>query len=186
MPTSLTDISEWVERIHENWGETGRCISRGVSWIQNNLYRINGALNLSLELTASGSIEPTLSPAQSGVYEEMYYCDYLAKKASSVLGAFNYDVVEFDGADQGRVRYVSKNEVSKQISALSKECQVRLKELVTWVQDNDTTYSAAYQVLLGDRGSVPDWGLMRFDGIPTHLYSENNTIFSRSSYYESS
>lgn len=186
MATSLTDITEWVERVHDNWGETGCSVSRGVSWFQSNLFRINSVLNTSLELSASGSIEPTLSPTQSGLYEEMYYCDYLAKRASSVIGAFNYDVIEFEGAEQGRVRYVSRNDTAKTFNTLSKECQARLKELVRWVQDNDDTYSAAYQILYSDRGSVTDWGLMRFDGIPTHLYSENNTIFNRTSYYESS
>ena len=42
------------------------------------------------------------------------------------------DWVEIDGEEQGRIRKVSKSEISKNFLSLAKECQENLKNLTKW------------------------------------------------------
>lgn len=180
MATSLVDLTQWVENIYEGWGETGISISRGVSWLQNNLYRLNTALTTSFTTTSSGTIEPGLNSFESGIYTEMYFCDYLNKKANQALGAMAYDWTEMDMAEMGTIRKVSRNETAKTYRSMSNDCEKRLTELITWYLRSLSSYSPAYSINYSDRGTVPDWGLLQFNAPPTHLYSENNMIFNRS------
>lgn len=173
---SSSDLSGWVQRIHESWGQTGIPTSRGVSWMQVNLSKLNVTLGTGFYISGD-YIVPDMSFNVSGIYEEMYYCDFLNKKASENLGAASYDWTEISGEDQGTIRRVSKNEVAKTYNQMSKECKERLSKLVEWYMSLSTSYAGAYQVLYNDRGTVADFGLMPFDAPPTDYYSDNNTIF---------
>ena len=171
-----SDLSGWVQRIHESWGQTGIATSRGVSWMQMNLPKLNILLSTGFYISGE-DIVPDMPFEVSGIYEEMYYCDYLNKKASENLGAAAYDWTEISGEDQGTVRRVSKNEVAKTLNLMSKDCKERLDKLVDWYMSQNTDFPGVYQILYNDRGTVADFGLINYNSPPTAYYSQNNTIF---------
>ena len=170
---SPSQLSGWAGRILESLDETGISTGRVVTWLQNNLYRVNNALSTGF-YTEGGYILPDMTMNESGIYEQMYVCDYYSKKANLALGAFAYDWTEIRGEDQGSIRRVSKNEVAKSYQAQAKECKVDLKELINWYQEQDQTLVA--QLLYSDRGQFADGGLMDYCQPPTHLYN-NSTIW---------
>lgn len=174
--TTPAQLYDWAERILDGLDETGIPASRTVTWFQNNLHKLNLTLASGF-YTESGSIYPDMSLNISGIYEEMYYCDYYNKKANANLGANAYDWTEMRGEDQGTIRRVSKNEVAKTYRTMSKDCQERLAELVKWYNLQDTSISYANQILYNDRGTVADFGLIDFHAPPTHYYSNNNSIW---------
>lgn len=176
MPTTPAQLSEWAERILESIDETGIGAARTVTWLQHNLYRLNSALSTGFYLE-SGNIYPDMPQGVSGIYEEMYYCDYLNKKANAALGVHSYDWTEISGDEQGTIRRVSKNEVAKTYRTMSKDCQERLDKLVKWYLGTLTDIVFAGQVLYGDRGTVADFGLINFHAPPTEYYSNNNTVW---------
>jgi hypothetical protein len=170
---SPSQLSGWAGRVLESLDETGISTGRVVSWFQNNLYKVNNALSTGF-YTEGGYILPDMTSNESGIYEQMYICDYYSKKANSALGAFAYDWTEIRGEDQGSIRRVSRNEVAKTYQAQAKECKVDLNELITWYQDQGRTLVS--QILLNDRGAIADGGLMDYCQPPTHLY-HNSTIW---------
>lgn len=185
MATCASELSGWAGQILDGIGETGVTTGRVVSWLQNNLYKLNISLGTGFYLDGSGCVQPDMNSFESGLYSEMYYCDYLNKKANEFLGAMAYNqIIEFEGQDQGKIKRVSKNEIAKTYKSMSSECQLRLRELIDWYKDDNNPYSPAYSINYSDRGSVTDWGLMSYCAPPTHMYSENNCIFNRSTITE--
>ncbi len=176
MATTEYDLSIWSERILDSLSETGIAVSRVVSWFQNSLYKLNSAIGSGFYVD-NGTIYPDMVSNVSGIYEEMYYCDYYRKKATANLGASAYDWVEIRGEDQGSIRRISKNDIAKNYMSMSKECEERLNQLIKWYQSLDTTISYANQILYSDRGTVTDFGLIDFNAPPTHFYSNLNTIW---------
>lgn len=170
---SPSQLSGWAGRILESLDETGISTGRVVTWLQNNLYKINNALSTGF-YTEDGYISPEMTMNESGIYEQMYICDYYTKKGNAALGAFAYDWTEIQGDKQGSIRRVSKNEVAKTYQQYAKECKSELKELIEWYQGQNQTFVA--QILLNDRGQTADGGLIDYHQPPTHLYS-NSTIW---------
>lgn len=172
MAISPSDQSGWIERVHETLSETGISVSRGVSWLQNNLFRINLALETGF-YSLTGYIYPDMTPNESGLYEQMYICDYYSKKANSALGAFAYDWTEIQGDKQGSIRRVSRNEIAKTYLQFAKDCKVNLAELIDWMKTNDAILLG--QITLGFRDDVAQQDLMQYCP-PSELYS-NSTIW---------
>ncbi len=148
---SPADLTGWAIRILDYLDESGISVSSTVSWLQNNLYRINLAIGSGF-YTESGYILPEMSPTVSGLYENQYYCFYYNKKANSTVGAFAYDWTSIEGADQGSIRRVSKNEVAKTYRSLATDCQAALADMVKAYNEGDVT--ALGQILWGWRGEV--------------------------------
>ena len=171
--TSPSQLSGWAGRILETLDETGISTGRVVSWFQNNLYRINSSLSTEFYVD-SGAIEPDMTMNQSGIYEQMYICDYYSKKANSALGAFAYDWTEIRGEDQGSIRRVSRNEVAKTYQSMAKECKADLNNLILWYEEAQAIVLG--QILLNDRGQIGDGGLMAYHQPPTNYY-DNSTIW---------
>jgi hypothetical protein len=170
-------VSGWAYRIHGNLEDATVSVGMIVSWMQNNLFKINTSLPVTEDFVLSGdSIVPEMSQAVSGIYEEMYYYDYMARKARLCLGAAAYDWVEFNGEDQGTVRRVSKNEQAKTWRLLAQDAEKKIKELVIWYEDTYLEYPMADQVLYNDRFSNSEAGLQCFIP-PDYLYSTNNTVW---------
>ena len=178
---TAAELSVWAERILQSLDETTISSTRLVTWLQTNLYRINLAVGSGYYLEDNGSILPAMSAPISGLYEEIYYCDYLNKKANALVGAFAYDWTEIEGDKQGKIRRVSKNEGAKTYTIMAKDCQTRLKDLIRWYnsQFNDSIMCAG-QVLYGDRGEVADTGLRNYNYPPDGYYSSTNTTWDNS------
>lgn len=171
--TSFSDLSGWAGRILENLSDTGTPTGRVVTWMTSNLYKLNIVLDTGYSVSGE-YIVPEFTTNVSGMYEEMYYCDYWNKKANEMLGAASYDWVEMEGADQGRIRKVSRNDTAKTYMSLAKDCRERLTSLISWYMGNQYPITPD-QVLFNDRIGGAEWGLL-FP--PSCDYSSHNTIWS--------
>lgn len=171
MATSFSDLSGWAGRILENLNETGISTGRVVVWMESNLYKLN--IPFGTNYVVSGEyIESGFSQAISGIYEEMYYCDYYNKKANSFLGAAGYDWVEIQGEEQGSYRKVSRNDTAKTYLTLAKDCQERMSSLIAWYINAISPIEAS-QVLYNNRVGASEYGLL-FP--PSECYG-NNTVW---------
>lgn len=170
---SPSQLSGWAGNILETLEETGISTGRVVSWFQNNLYKLNNILSTGF-YTEDGYILPEMTTNESGIYEQMYICDYFNKKGNAALGAFAYDWTEIRGEDQGTIRRVSRNEIAKTYQQYAKDCKADLKELISWYEEQNQILVG--QLLYSDRGQFADGGLMDYHQPPTHMYS-NSTIW---------
>jgi len=170
---SPSQLSGWAGRILESLDEAGITTGRVVSWLQNNLYKINNALSTGF-YSEDGYILPEMTLNESGIYEQMYICDYYEKKGNSALGAFAYDWTEIQGDKQGSIRRVSRNETAKTYRSYANDCRANLKELINWYQEQDRVLIG--QILINDRGQIADGGLLEYHQPPTHYYG-NSTIW---------
>ncbi len=118
---------------------------------------------------------------ESGIYEEIYYCDYLRKKSSQLLGGTSFqDIVAFDGDEQGSVKFSSFSERAKTYRLLAKDCLTGLGSLIEWyTQASGASY--AYQVLYNLRDSPNSYGLKQVP--PDSHYHPCNTVWTRMTPY---
>lgn len=147
------DLTDWAGRILENLQSGTATAGQIVSWLQRNPYRLNGAFGTSYVLSGS-AIEPTITPNHSGVYEGMYTCWYLNKRAIDTLGVAEFDLVESEMDQQGRMRFVSRNERAKTYRSLAKDCSEKLAELIKEVDDAEDSSPLVAQIVFGDRQNM--------------------------------
>lgn len=173
---TLSQLSGWASGIIDGIGDTGIGVARTVSWLKTNLNRLNLTIgsNYYFDDTESKILPDEMTFVQSGLYEEMFYCNYLDKKVNENLGAAAYDWVEIQGEDQGTIRKASRTESSKVYLSLSKECKSRINELILWYFNN-TNPMTPYQVLLNERYSNNELALLY---PPTELMRASNSIFT--------
>lgn len=171
---SPSELSGWAGRILDSLDETTVTTGRVVTWLQNNLYQLNLAIETEFYVE-DGYILPDMIATESGIYEQMYICDYFSKKANANLGANAYDWTEIDGDKQGKIRRVSKNEVAKTYRALGTDCKEQLKKLIDWAQEQDLVLAG--QILYNDRGEIAQGGLICECSPPTDLVSCYSTIW---------
>lgn len=173
------DLSEWSSRIYQsvNSMESGTTSSGQIlTWLQYNTHKLNAAFTTTYTLL-SGCIEPTISSNLSGVYEEMYYCDYYNRRSIQTLGIAAFDLVETEIQDQTRQRFVSRNERAKTYRSITKDCTERLNQLIKWTEDNESTGPLMGQVLFSDRNNMVFGDNMTCP--PYNYWSPNNTVFSK-------
>jgi hypothetical protein len=174
--STLTQLSGWASGIIDGIGDTGIGVSRTVTWLKSNLGRLNLTIgsNFYYDATLEETLPDDMTVIQSGIYEEMFYCNYLDKKINENLGAGAYDWIEIQGEDQGTIRKASRTEVGKGYAALSKDCKERLATFVSWYFDS-TNPMTPYQVLYNERYSNNEAGLLY---PPTELIRNSNSVFS--------
>lgn len=174
--TTPSQLSGWAANILNGLSDTTTTTGSVVLWLQSNLSKLNLAIETSFELVSGAYIDPALNMNQSGIYEEMYYCDYLRKRASNLLGGTNFkDIVEFAGDEQGRVRWVSFNERAKTYKTLANDCNTSLKELINWYLDAQSEASC-YQILFNLRDDPAGYGLKDYTP-PNSFYRASNTVW---------
>ncbi len=172
---SPSQLSGWAGRILEGLGDTVTSTGSTVSWLQHNLYKLNLAIDSSFYLSGE-YIDPDMSGNQSGIYEEIYYCDYLRKRASQLLGGTSFqDVIEFKGEEQGTVRFSSFSERAKAYRTLAADCTTNLNELIDWYTEISGQY--AYQVLYNLRDDPAGYGLKQYSP-PESYYSRYNSVWN--------
>lgn len=174
--TSPAALSDWAVRILDNLDETGIAVPFVVTWLQNNLYRLNFALGTGFVCDSSGYISPDMNQYESGVYENQYFCYYYQKKMNQLLGAAGYDWTEIRGEDDGSIRKVSRNEAAKTYRTMYQDCQTSLKELIQWYQEQDIMLVG--QILLGDRGDLAAGDTMMYKQPPNQYVSSASTIWT--------
>lgn len=160
----------WAGQLLDSLGDTTTSTGYVVSWLQNNLGRLN--LSLSTEFSLSGTcIIPDMTTSVSGIYSEMFYCSYFVREANKNLGAAQYSWVEIVGEDQGSIKRANKVESSKVFRTLSQDCKARLDELIKWFNGQQATLCS--QILYGER-----FGGSNFDLLPPpELCSEYNCVW---------
>lgn len=155
----MTNWSGWAGNIIANV-DTGLSTGSVVLWLQNSLYKLNLAINTNFYLDTGNYIAPdTMTAVQSGIYGEMYYCDYLAKKSSQAVAYNDYDWSEIEGEKQGRIRRTSKNEHSKNLRLQADKCREDIKAIIDGYFNNYSNGILVGQVLYNDRGNVSESGL---------------------------
>lgn len=170
---SSTNLSGWAGDIINSMELSGVTTGSIVSWLQNNV----GSLNLSLReeyALTSGQILPEMSINAMAIYTQMYECYYLAKEGRRAAQLGYDDWVEIQGEDQGKIRKVSKSELSKNFLSLSKECQENLKNLTNWYINeggNGEMPSRIPLQVIGDQAFKC--------GIPINYLSPSNCFFNQ-------
>lgn len=166
------EISGWATKLLESLDDTTTPTGIVSSWLYSNL----GALNLRLEeeFYVSGEcIEPPMSMVVSGIYSEIFYCQYWVKMANKNLAASAWDWVEIAGDREGVIRKVSKNEVAKTYRGLANDCRSSLDELSDWYLQNKNPIIPT-QTLMSSR-----FGGSNFDLLPPpQCYCPHNFIFN--------
>lgn len=174
--TSPAALSTWADRILDSLDETGISNASVVTWMQNNLYRLNLAVGTGFVCNSSGYIEPDMNQYESGIYEQQYFCYYYKKKANQFLGAAGYDWTEIRGEQDGSIRKVSRNEIARTYMTSAKTCQDSLAELIKWYQEQDVMLMG--QILLGDRGDLAAGDQLSYGQPPTQYIPSTSTIWS--------
>jgi hypothetical protein len=109
------ELSGWAAQIIESLPETGNVtVSRVADWLRYNLTSLNARIYTSYYLSGD-CIVPDMSPAVSGIYSSLLYCQYLAKQAAANLGVAGFAILELEGHDQSRIRTISKQQLLKDI-----------------------------------------------------------------------
>lgn len=177
--TCSAELATWSERILDSLDETGVTSSSVVVWLQNNLHLINLAIGSGF-YTESGCILPEMSPNVASLYESHYICYYYNKKANSALGGFSADWTEIEGEKQGKIRRVSRNEVSKTYRLMAQDCKQSLAELIKAYNEGDGITLAA-SIDYTHRGQVADHGLMQLNDPTSETRNPYSVIWRQSS-----
>jgi hypothetical protein len=172
--TCEPELSGWASGILDGLGETGYSVGSVVTWLETHLGSLNLALRTSFVIDSSGCISGDMDQAHSGIYTEMYLCDYYRKKANENLGASAYDWTFIEGEDQGTIRRVSKNEVAKTYMQLRKDCKDQVDHLIQWYH-SEYLPNTACQVLYNQRVAVTATALTC---PPTSYYAPTNYIWA--------
>ena len=163
---TLVQQSGWAGQLLAALEDTVTSTGSVIGWLQSNLGQLN--IFIKTDFTLSGdSITPEMTSIQSGIYNEMYFCSWLAKKARSMVGSMTYDWIEMEGDGQGHVRRVSNTQKATTYQSLTKDCEIKLKELIK--QYNGGNYSIPRQITFNHRHSA-DAGLCCSD----FCWSANN------------
>ncbi len=151
MATCAPELSGWAGRILEGLPDGTATTGGIVSYFQYNLVKLNS--RIYTDFTLSGScIVPDMTYTQSGIFEQIYLCDYLSKQAISNLGTAAYSWVEVDGHDQSRIRKVAKTTIAQNYRVEAKACNEALKELVDWYNGQNNFGLTLGMVINSERG----------------------------------
>lgn len=145
--------SDWANDLLSAVGDTDTSIASVTLWLKSNLGLLNSHLSSSFQLSGSGWIAPEFNDIQSGIYNELYICHWLQKKARTTLGAMEFDWIEMEGEGQGKMKRVSHTQKAAAYQAMSKDCAANLKELVKTYRGG--SFARPRQITFNDRRSSP-------------------------------
>jgi len=145
--------SGWAGDIIESLQDTALSTGSVVGWLRSNLGHLNLLIRSSYILEEE-DIVPEMTDIQSGIYNELYWCFWLKRKAKNTLGAANYDWIEISGAEQGTVRKVSDTQKAVTFQSMARDCDENLKNLIKQYKGGE--FSSPRQITFNNRRSVPD------------------------------
>lgn len=174
------EINSWAESISSGFEDSSLSPSSVAIWLRNNLGKLNLAIKSDYSLNESGCIVPDFTPAVSGIYEEIFQCYYLSRKAISIINSGGgYDIAEVNGTDQGSLRMVSKNERVKTLRTMVTDCEARLNQLIKWYNGQYNSGALVGQVVFDNRGDVAGAASHYYNcQPPSHLYSSYNSVWN--------
>lgn len=150
---SSLDLSGWAGYIIEEYGISGTTTGSVVTWLENNVGKLNMLIKENYYVSGDPSqILPEMNDMAESIYTKMYECWYLKRQASqaSVMGITDW--IEIEGADQGRIRKVSKTEAAKELRGLANDCNSELLKLISaYLGQIDGVYRVPTQII-GDYG----------------------------------
>ena len=150
---TLDEQNDWAGCLLESLGDEATSTGSVVGWLQSNLGLLNAYIHTEFAVEDDEIVSEML-PAQSGLYNEMYYCYWLKKKSRSLLNNADYDWTEMRGEKQGSVKKVSKNERSKTIAAMAKECDINIKTIIKDLKGG--SFLVPKSLSFNERFSTPD------------------------------
>lgn len=154
--------SDWADALLSGVSDTSTSNSSVVNWLQGNLGVLNAHLSTSFALVESGYISPGMNDIQSGIYNELFICSWLRKKAINVLGTMEYDWTTMEGKDQGRISRVSHTQKATTYQSMAKDCDVQIKDLIKTYRGGD--FARPRQITFNNRFSAPlDIDCLRFN-----------------------
>lgn len=132
---SSFDLSGWAGQIIDEMGISGTTTTGSVvSWLENNVGSLNLVLHEDFVLVSGQIFDPPenieMNQMAANIYTQMYECSSLSKSAHQAAYLGITDWVELEGADQGKIRKVSKTEAAKELRAASKDCKETLAQLI--------------------------------------------------------
>jgi hypothetical protein len=148
---TIEQQSGWAGNLLEFTDDQSTPTGTVVTWIQSNLGLFGSYIDVPFTLDEESSIEPEMTPVQSGLYNEMYLCYHLNKQARKLVGAMAYDWIEIDGEDQGKVRRVSNTEKGKFYRTLAKDCSENFNSLIKTYKGGN--YAIPRQSLFSERSN---------------------------------
>ncbi len=161
--------SEWAGQLLEAVGDTSTRNESVAIWLRSNLGILNSYLATEFTISGENHIAPEFNSIQSGIYNEMYICSWLKKKARTTLGLMEVDWTEMEGEDQGKIKKVSYAEKSKTYQAMSKDCEVNFKELVKTYKGG--SFATPQQITFNGRSSS------RYINFDLFNWSDSNPIW---------
>ena len=153
MPLCPPELSGWAGRILENLPEPNYSSTGSiVSYLQYNLPDLNRRIYTDFYLSGE-CILPEMSAMQSGIYEALFRCQYLTKRAAANLGTASFEWVEIESHDQGRIRRVAQTTVAQGYRVEAKACNDSLNEWIAWYNQQQYNFgSSVGMVIYRDRG----------------------------------
>jgi hypothetical protein len=130
---SSLNLSGWAGQILDDYLISGVTTGSVVSWLESNVGKLNILIkeNFYVEyISGSGEILPEMNQPATSIYTKIYECEYLSRQAKQAAYLGISDWVELEGADQGKIRKVSKTEASKELRNLAKDCKSELTDLI--------------------------------------------------------
>lgn len=124
-------LSGWASRTVTELDATGN-ITTGLvcDWYRYHIGELNNALGESHDFDGSG-FSPVLSAAESGIYQQMFYCFYYNREAQKALST-SFDWTLIQGDKHGMVRRASRSEQAKQFRSMAESCTNKLNAMITW------------------------------------------------------
>ena len=157
--------ADWATDLLDSVGDIVTSQSSVINWLRSNLGELNSRLSTQFIISGSGNISPELNDIQSGIYNELYICYWLRKKARTTLGSMDFDWVEMQGESQGSVKKVSATQKAAAYQSMAKDCDEHMKDLIRTYRGGN--FARPRQITFNNRHSTPrDIGCECFNWSP--------------------
>lgn len=100
-------------------------------WLTENIGRLNTLLNTEYTISSTNSeISPELGEAEKSIFKQMFSVYFYDRKLRSVLSSADSNSVVEISEGGATIRVLNKNELAKTYTAIRKEENNNLKELI--------------------------------------------------------
>jgi hypothetical protein len=123
-------ISEIAINILDDLGNpSGVTFEYVTGWLDSNIGRLNNIINSSFESSGDYFTETGILTTndEEVILKDIFLERYYQRKATENLGATSYDWISITNED-GSIRRVTKSDLAKQYSALSRDARDRVKD----------------------------------------------------------
>lgn len=129
--------NDWAVELLSGVGDSTSSTLSVVLWLRSNLGLLNQSLSTDFQISGDNYIVPEFTNIQSGIYNEFFICNWLRKKSIKTLGAMEFDWIEMEGEDQGKIKRVSHTQKAAVYQNMAKDCDVFIKDLIKTYRGGD-------------------------------------------------